>query len=103
MRDYMRALCLRFRNPSQQTQELERKINVLHKQLALQLAKPERSILLRLVDLEIALRNQTDLDSFVSGFRLAGGIQRELSEQPPYSFEAEEERPVCERLRRKER
>ncbi len=96
MLDYMRALHLRFKNPSRQSQELEQQATVLHRQLASRLSKPERKMLLRLVDLEDALRNQSNLDSFVSGFRLASGIQRELLEQPPYSFEAEEEQRACE-------
>lgn len=103
MRDYMKALHLRFENPSRHVLELERRVTALHKQLASRLTKPERRMLLRLVDTENELRGQSELDSFMSGFRLAGGIQQELMEQPPYSFEAEEERQVCERLRRKER
>ena len=102
MRDYMRALHLRFKSPSRQAQELEQKITVLHKQLATRLAKSERRVLLRLVDLENALRSQTDLDSFLSGFRLASGIQRELMEQPPSSFDAEEEQRVRKKLEREE-
>lgn len=97
MRDYMKALHLRFENPSQQTLGLERKVNTLHKQLASRLGKPERKMLLRLTDLEDALRDQANLDSFMSGFRLASGIQQELlADQPPYSFEAEDERHACE-------
>ncbi len=102
MRDYMRALHLRFKNPSRRSQELKQQADVLHKQLASRLAKPERRILLRLVDLEDALRSQSNLDSFMSGFRLASGIQRELLEQPPYSFEAEEEPRACEIFKRRE-
>ncbi len=59
--------------------------------------------MLRLVDLEDTLRNQTSLDSFTSGFRLADGIHRELMEQPPYSFDREEEQRACELFTRKER
>ncbi len=102
MRDYMRALHLRFNDPSQRSQELEREAAILHKQLSARLAKPERKLLLRLIDLEDTLRNQTSLDSFISGFRLADGIHQELMEQPPYSFEAEEERRACELSERKE-
>lgn len=102
MRDYMKALRLRFENPSRRSQELEREAAILHKQLSSHLAKPERKLLLRLIDLEDTLRNQTGLDSFISGFRLAGGIHRELMEQPPYSFEGEEERRVCEVPKRRE-
>ncbi len=92
MRDYMKALHLRFEDPSRQALELERRADALHKQLASRLAKPERRMLLRLVNLENELRGQSDLDSFMSGFRLADGIQQELMEQPPYSFELEDER-----------
>ena len=59
-------------------------------------------MLLQLADLEDALRDQSNLDSFVSGFRLASGIQRELLEQPPYSFETEEEQRAREIFERKE-
>lgn len=103
MQDYMKAPHLRFKDPSQRSQELKRETAVLHKQLSSRLGKPERKLLLRLVDLEDTLRGQTNLDSFISGFRLADGIHRELSEQPPYSFDQEEERRVCELFERKER
>ena len=96
MRDYMKALHLRFENPSRQTLELERQVDALHKQLASRLAKPERRMLLRLVDLENELREQKIINAFISGFRLATGIQRELSEQPPYSFDAESEKHARE-------
>lgn len=52
-------------------------------------------MLLRLTDLEDALRDQTNLDSFMSGFRLASGINQELMEEPPYSFAREEEERAC--------
>ena len=103
MRDYMKALHLRFKTPSQQAQELEWEINILHKQLAACLGKPERKMLLQLTDLEDDLQNQVGLNSFISGFRLASGIQRELAEQPPYSFEAEDARQACEILERGEK
>ena len=96
MRDYMKALHLRFTSPSGQAQELEQEINILHKQLAACLDKPERKMLLKLTDMEDDLQNQVGLDSFISGFRLDGGIQRELMEQPPYSFEQEDEQRACE-------
>ena len=71
-----------------------------HKQLAKQLGKHQRRLLLRLVDLEAALRDQSCLDSFMSGYRVAHGIHQELlADQPPYNFEDEDERLACERLR----
>ena len=96
MRDYMKALHLRFTNPSCRAQELEQEINILHKQLAACLDKPERKMLLKLTDMEDDLQNQVGLDSFISGFRLASGIQRDLAEQPPYSFEREDEQRARE-------
>ena len=101
MRDYMKALQMQFTNPSHRAQELEQEINILHERLADCLGKPERKMLLQLADLEDDLQEQVGLDSFISGFRLAGGIHHELMEQPPYSFEADEERRACERLERK--
>lgn len=92
MLNYMKALHQRFKRPSRQSQKLERQADSLHKQLSARLAKPERKLLLQLADLESALLDQVSLDSFAAGFRLADGVHRELSEQPPYSFEAEEER-----------
>ena len=47
--------------------------------------------MLKLVDLEDALRGEATLHSFVSGYRLACGIHYELSAEPMYSFDREEE------------
>ncbi len=86
MYDYMKALHLRFENHAKQARKLEQTVNTLHRQLGSRLGKKERKMLLRLTDLEDALRDQTNLDSFMSGFRLASGINQELMEEPPYSF-----------------
>ena len=100
MHDYMKALYHRFQAPSERAEELERETDKTHKQLAKQLGKHQRRLLLRLVDLEAALRDQSCLDSFMSGYRVAHGIHQELlADQPPYNFEDENERLACERLR----
>ena len=100
MHDYMKALYHRFETPSERVKELEEMGDKAHKQLANRLKKPERKMLLRLVDLETALRDQSCLDSFMSGYRVAHGIHQELlADQPPYNFEDEDERLACERLR----
>lgn len=97
MYDYMKALYHRFETPSERMTALEKAANKTHRQLANRLSKPERKMLLRLVDLEAALRDQSCLDSFMSGYCLAQGIQQELlADQPPYNFEDEDERRVCE-------
>ena len=100
MHDYMKALYHRFENPSERTGALERETDKTHEQLAKQLGKQQRRLLLRLVDLEAALRDQSCLDSFMSGYRVAHGIHQELLvDQTPYNFEDEDERLACERLR----
>ena len=63
-------------------------------------AKPERRSLLKLVDLEAELRDETSLASFAAGFRLAWGIIAELSAEPSYSFAEEEERRMGQQQRR---
>ena len=99
MHDYMKALYHRFETQSERAVKLEREANKTHKQLAKQLGKQQRRLLLHLVDLEAALRDQSCLDSFMSGYRLAHGIHQELlADQPPYNFEDEDERLACERI-----
>ena len=50
-----------------------------------------------MADLEDALREEACLNSFISGYRLAQGIQQELlADQPPYNFENEDEQRACE-------
>ena len=99
MHDYMKALYYRFETQSERAEKLEREADKTHKQLAKQLGKHQRRLLLRLVDLEAALRYQSCLDSFMSGYRLAHGIHQELlADQPPYNFEDEDERLACERI-----
>ena len=100
MRDYMKALYHRFENPSDRTEKLERATKKAHKKLAGKLEKPEKKMLLHLVDLEAALRDQSCLDSFISGYRVAHGIHQELlADQPPYNFEDEDERNAIEKIK----
>ena len=99
MRDYMKALCYRFETTSRRAEYLDKKIKRTHSQLARLLDKPGRKLLLRIADMEDELRDEACLNSFISGFRLAQGIQQELlADQPPYSFEAEDERQACEKF-----
>ena len=57
MHDYMKALYHRFENPSERAEALERETDKTHKQLAKQLGKQQRRLLLRLVDLELCETN----------------------------------------------
>ena len=44
-----------------------------------------------MTDRESELRAEASLYAFIAGYRLACGIHRELLEEPPYSFDKEEE------------
>ena len=101
MNDYMRALYHRFEAPTEQIRRLEEGTDKLHRNLSAQLNKPQRKLLLKLVDMEAALRDQACVHSFMAGYRLAQGIQQELlADQPPYNFESEDERLACEKIER---
>ena len=97
MRDYMKALCYRFETTSRRAEYLDRKIERTYRQITRLLDEPERKLLLKMADLEDALREEACLNSFISGYRLAQGIQQELlADQPPYNFENEDEQRACE-------
>ena len=97
MYDYMKALQRQFETTPQSIQELNDEINRTHKELSSRLAKEERKLLLRLVDMEDHLLGHATLHSFTCGYRLACGIHRELAEEPMYSFAKEEEERACRR------
>ena len=60
------------------------------------LTPQDQELLLRAQDLEIELREETSLASFIAGFQLGMGIAGEIE---PYSFEDEEERRAIERAK----
>ena len=91
MLDYMRALHQRFGKDTPRAKMLEDEIKQTEKQLKEHMDIPQRKLLLRLTDRESELRAETSLYAFIAGYRLACGIHRELLEEPPYSFEQEEE------------
>ena len=90
MYDYTRALRQRFDTPPQ-CRTFNRELDRVHNELHGRLDKQDRNLLLRLTDLENAIREEASLQSFISGYRLTCGIQKELSARPPYSFDKEEE------------
>ena len=91
MPDYMRALHQRFGKEAPSGKVLESAIEQTEQQLKEHLDIPQRKLLLRLTDQESELRAEASLYAFIAGYRLACGIHRELLEEPPYSFEQEEE------------
>lgn len=87
MNDYMKALHQRFfREP--EFPELQRELEEAQQALREKLTRQDRGWLLRLADLEIELRVEVSLASFIAGFRLGMGIAGELE---PYSFEDDQE------------
>lgn len=97
MYDYMKALQRQFETDCQSIQDLNDEVSRTHKELSSRLAKEDRKLLLRLVDMEDSLRGHATLNSFTCGYRLACGIHRELAEEPMYSFAKEEEERACRR------
>ena len=77
MNDYMTALHQRFFQEPDFT-ELEEEIEQTRQEVRDCLSKEERRKLLRLVDLQNLLREETSLASFTAGFKLAWGIAKEL-------------------------
>ena len=74
MYDYMKALQRQFETDSQSLQNLNDEVNRTHRELSSRLAKDDRKLLLRLVDLEDHLHGVATLHSFTCGYRLACGI-----------------------------
>ena len=95
MYDYMKALQRQFETDSRLIQNLNDEVNRTHKELSSRLAKEDRKLLLRLVDLEDHLRGHATLHSFTCGYRLACGIHSEIAAEPMYSFAKEEEERAC--------
>ena len=102
MYDYMKALQRQFETTPRSIQELSVEVDRTHRELSSRLAKEDRKLLLRLVDMEDNLRGHATLHSFTCGYRLACGIHRELTEEPPYSFAKEEEERACWRAQAKD-
>ena len=96
MLDYMQALRERFVGECDQNRCQE--IHTLRKEISQEINKETRRKLLRLVDLEAALREDYALENFVAGFKLAWGLCQELGE--PYDYRKELEQRSIEQLRK---
>ena len=98
MRNYMMALHQRFcKEPD--CREIKQKIREVERDLHQTLDRRGQEQLLKLADLENELLDETSLESFLSGFKLALGIAAELA--PSYSFDDDEERRACQALRQR--
>ena len=98
MKDYMMALHQRFcREP--ECREVRKELEAVHQGLYQALDRRGQEQLLKLADLENELLDETSLESFLSGFKLALGIAAELA--PSYFFDDEEEQRACQALRQR--
>lgn len=73
--------------------EQENEVEACHKALIEALAKPERKLVLRIIDAQDSIIELTSLDSFIAGFELAWRLSIELHND-------ESERPFSCRTRR---
>ena len=58
--------------------EQENEVEECHKALIEVLAKPERKLVLRIIDAQDNIKEETSLDSFIAGFELAWKLSIEL-------------------------
>ncbi len=98
MKDYMMALHQRFcKEP--ECREVRKQIREAERDLHQSLNRRGQEQLLKLADLQNELLDETSLESFFSGFKLALGIAAELA--PSYSFDDDEEQRACEAFRQR--
>ena len=88
MNETLRLLYDRFYT-SPSMVESEQEVETCHRQLIERLDKPERKLVLRIIDAQNLMIEQRSVDSFICGFRLAWEMVNELN---PYM----EERPEPE-------
>ena len=79
--------------------EVRERIREVEQELHQVLDRRGQEQLLKLADLENELRDETSLESFLSGLKLGLGIAAELA--PSYSFDDDEEERACEALRQR--
>ena len=92
MNDTLKQLYNRFYRPLPMT-EAEQEIEDCHKQLIERLEKPERKLVLRIMDAQNLITEERSMDSFLCGFQLAWELAYELNrfetDRHPYPAEAE--------------
>ena len=60
-------------------EEAEQEIEVCHQQLIERLEKPERKLVLRIIDAQNLIAEERSVDSFLCGFQLAWELANELN------------------------
>ena len=77
MNETLRLLYDRFYT-SPSMVESEQEVETCHRQLIERLDKPERKLVLRIIDAQNLMIEQRSMDSFICGFRLAWEMANEL-------------------------
>lgn len=78
MNDMLKLLHDRFYTPMPM-EEAEQEIEVCHQQLIERLEKPERKLVLRIIDAQNLIAEERSVDSFLCGFKLAWELAYELN------------------------
>lgn len=78
MHDTLKLLYDRFYTPLPM-EEAEQEIETCHQQLIERLDKPERKLVLQIIDAQNLMIEQRSVDSFICGFRLALEMANELN------------------------
>ena len=91
MNETLRLLYDRFYT-SPSMVESEQEVETCHRQLIERLDKPERKLVLRIIDAQNLMIEQRSVDSFICGFRLAWELAYELNhfEMDRHPFPSEE-------------
>ena len=90
MNETLRMLHNRFYTPLPMA-ESEQEVETCHRQLIERLDKPERKLVLQIIDAKDRIAEDTSIDSFISGFELAWKLSAELNHY-------ENERSVSRRM-----
>ena len=77
MNDTLKLLYERFYTP-QPLEDYEQEVETCHRQLIERLEKPERKLVLQIIDTQNHIIEERSLDSFLCGFRLAWELANEL-------------------------
>jgi len=78
MNETLKALYDSFNQPLALTEE-KREIKDCHQQLIEKLDKPERKLVLRIIDAKDRIAENLSIDSFIAGFQLAWRLATELN------------------------
>ena len=79
MNKTLRLLYDRFYTPLPMV-ESEQEVENCHRQLIERLEKPERRLVLRIIDAQNLMVEERSIDSFISGFELAWQLSMELNQ-----------------------